>query len=75
MHVEDAVPHWPKAISNAGYHHVNTEVWYYSESDPLAHMVCNSSGEDPKCSDSVYGINPDDHNTYIGIPFGCSNND
>ena len=38
------------------FHHVATEVWDLSNDTvgaPQKYVVCNASGEDPSCSDSV----------------------
>jgi len=72
VHAEDTVPHWPKAISYSGYHHVNFEVWYTTSQK---YKVCNDSGEDATCSDSVYGDSIEDHLAYLGKSTGCNNDD
>jgi len=60
----DIVPHLPIKFLDI-YHHVSTEVWY--PTNYTSYMVCNGSGEDPNCSDSVLITNVDDHLTYFGI--------
>jgi predicted lipase len=63
----DMVPHLPPMLLN--YHHVSTEVWFNTVDD---YSVCNGSGEDPNCSDSV--LIPDsiyDHLHYFGIYENC----
>lgn len=71
-HANDIVPHWPKALSHSGYHHIEREVWYTSAT---AYTVCNDSGEDPSCSNSVYGDSIDDHLAYLGQSTSCNNAD
>lgn len=71
-HANDIVPHWPKALSHAGYHHIEKEVWYTSNS---AYKECNDSGEDPSCSDSVTGDSIADHLNYLGHSTACNNAD
>ena len=69
----DVVPHWPKAVwSTAGYHHIKTEVWYTTS---RSYKICNGSGEDPYCSDSVWGKSVDDHMHYLGVSAVCDNAD
>lgn len=36
-HANDIVPHWPKAVTHAGYHHIAMEVWYQTTS---SYKVC-----------------------------------
>jgi len=69
----DLVPHLPPKL--LGFHHIATEVWYEDSDDQ--YEICNGSGEDPSCSDSVIGDSIDDHLTYLGydqrdgIPYNC----
>jgi predicted lipase len=35
VHMDDVVPHIPVDFSNDGYHHIQQEVWYNDETDPL----------------------------------------
>jgi len=67
VHYHDLVPHWPFEIFD--YHHVPTEIWEYNATDPNDWKVCDGSGEDPTCSDSVpiYEWNPADHMYYFGV--------
>mmetsp|Transcript_14647 Transcript_14647/g.23869 ORF Transcript_14647/g.23869 Transcript_14647/m.23869 type:complete len:348 (+) Transcript_14647:483-1526(+) len=68
-HAKDIVPHVP--IPWQGFYHVATEVWYPSQDYvPEQYTICDGSGEDPTCSDSVLDTSVDDHLTYIGIPLG-----
>jgi len=70
----DIVPHLPpKAL---GFWHIATEVWYTTSS---TYKICNPSGEDPSCSDSLLiPLSIPDHLDYLGVPLalghsaGCS---
>jgi len=70
---KDIVPHIPpRFVYN--YHHVATEVWYNSN----AFVFCDTSGEDPACSNSLLlATSVDDHLSYFqvnlhdGIPYSC----
>jgi len=62
---DDLVPHVPMEIM--GFHHVSTEVWLHDNTE----TVCNSSGEDPSCSDSVIGVSIYDHLHYYGYQQTC----
>lgn len=62
-HYKDIVPHLPMEIM--GFHHVATEVWY--DEANTSHKVCDGSGEDPTCSDSVLGDSIEDHLYYMGM--------
>jgi len=57
-----------------GYHHVPTEVWYDNEAS--SHFkVCNASGEDQSCSDSLtVALSIPDHTEYLGMYTGCDGN-
>jgi len=61
---DDIVPHLPPM--DVGYHHAPTEVWF--PSNYTTYVVCDESGEDPTCSDSVpvTQLTPKDHITYLG---------
>jgi len=69
----DIVPHLPTLTM--GFWHIATEVWFTN----LTHyMICNDSGEDPNCSDSLrIALSIDDHLEYLGFdlrdghPSGC----
>jgi len=70
---EDPVPHLP--TESMGFWHVATEVYYTSSS---SFEVCNTSGEDPSCSDAnSLDLDVDDHLDYLGVSllvgelFGC----
>ncbi|KAK5575806.1 hypothetical protein RB653_006940 [Dictyostelium firmibasis] len=63
----DLVPHVPME-GLLDYHHVPTEVYYPTNT---TYIVCNDSGEDPICSDSVIGLSIYDHLHYFGIPCCC----
>jgi hypothetical protein len=62
-HYKDIVPHLPLELM--GFHHLATEVWYNEAN--TAYTVCDGSGEDPNCADSVIGDSIDDHLYYMGI--------
>ncbi len=68
VHYHDIVPHLP--FTDLGYHHVPTEIWQITNSSQHRYLVCNGSGEDPNCSDSVPSIhwNPKDHDIYMDVP-------
>eukprot|EP01113_Clastostelium_recurvatum_P017695 TRINITY_DN2088_c0_g1_i2.p1 TRINITY_DN2088_c0_g1~~TRINITY_DN2088_c0_g1_i2.p1 ORF type:complete len:297 (+),score=51.60 TRINITY_DN2088_c0_g1_i2:56-892(+) len=58
----DIVPHLPAL--NMGYWHVPSEIWYHGTS----YKVCDNTGEDPSCSDSIkIGYDVTDHMTYMGV--------
>ena len=65
-HHHDPVPHLPP--EDFGYHHTATEVWYNEAN--TQYQVCDGSGEDPNCADSVpwYDLlDVEDHLHYMGI--------
>eukprot|EP01029_Cantina_marsupialis_P025924 TRINITY_DN68847_c0_g1_i2.p1 TRINITY_DN68847_c0_g1~~TRINITY_DN68847_c0_g1_i2.p1 ORF type:complete len:309 (+),score=81.11 TRINITY_DN68847_c0_g1_i2:109-1035(+) len=75
-HYGDPVPH--AAPHFDGYRHASTEVWYNQASNnSTSHVICNGSGEDPNCSDSLahpihvteYWENQ--HANYVGLPLYC----
>ncbi|EGC33148.1 hypothetical protein DICPUDRAFT_154842 [Dictyostelium purpureum] len=62
----DLVPHLPPMQLN--FYHLPTEVWFNNASDPSQHIVCNPTGEDPSCSDSLkVALNVFEHLAYFGI--------
>lgn len=66
VHYHDPVPHVPPEFM--GFHHTATEVWY--NDDNTQYTVCNGSGEDPSCADSVpwYDLfSVSQHLHYMGI--------
>lgn len=64
-HNRDPVPHVP--LEAMGFHHIPTEVWYTE--DASSYQVCDGSGEDPNCSDSLdLDIDITDHLHYLNIP-------
>jgi hypothetical protein len=69
VHNKDDVPHLP-TIGYMDYWHVCTEVF---EDVSGKVKVCDSSCEDPSCSDQFEGkeLNPDDHMYYLGIHMTC----
>jgi len=70
----DIVPHLPTHFFNI-FRHVPTEVWY--QSNYVDFKICDGSGEDPNCSDTVLIPSITDHLTYFnmdlrdGHPHGC----
>jgi len=72
---KDIVPHLPLRIM--GFQHIATEVWFPSDTQNF--IVCDNSGEDPNCSDSLVDpISIVDHLNYLGfnqragVNYGCS---
>ena len=66
VHRRDIVPHLPlRAYPRTDYHHVATEVWFAAG----GWRVCDGSGEDPACADSLepWQWRPADHNVYLGV--------
>uniref|UniRef100_A0A6B2LDZ5 Fungal lipase-type domain-containing protein n=1 Tax=Arcella intermedia TaxID=1963864 RepID=A0A6B2LDZ5_9EUKA len=70
----DIVPHLPPV--DFDYRHMATEVWILSDQSN-AYKVCDASGEDPTCSDSLDIYSRADHLLYLGYnvrngqPNGC----
>jgi predicted lipase len=65
VHYKDIVPHLP--LEAMGYKHTPREVWYTE--DQTSYRVCDGSGEDPTCMDSL--LLPDsvsDHLSYLDLP-------
>ncbi len=72
VHEHDIVPHLPPRA--VGYHHVSMEIWDRSNSTGQWYIVCDDSGEDLRCSDSIPAEqwSPKDHDVYMGVPNdGC----
>eukprot|EP01138_Halocafeteria_seosinensis_P003081 gb/GECG01003149.1/.p1 GENE.gb/GECG01003149.1/~~gb/GECG01003149.1/.p1 ORF type:complete len:313 (+),score=31.07 gb/GECG01003149.1/:1-939(+) len=68
-HWRDPVPHLPLELMD--FYHVPTEVWYNSDSSSF--QVCDGSGEDGQCSDSLdFDTSISDHLHYINIPISGS---
>ena len=63
----DIVPHVPPRHSPFNYFHPPYEVWELANQ---TYLVCNSSGEDPHCSDSLkpWQLRPADHDIYMSVP-------
>jgi len=59
----DLVPHLPPMAF--GFYHVGTEIWF--PTNTTSFVVCNGSGEDPKCSDSLHSFQIEDHLNYTGL--------
>ena len=69
-HWRDVVPHLPLLAMD--FYHIATEVWY---SEPFVLIkVCDGSGEDPTCSDSLQiDLSVSDHLNYFNHSMGgCS---
>eukprot|EP01061_Rhynchopus_euleeides_P036484 TRINITY_DN614_c0_g2_i1.p1 TRINITY_DN614_c0_g2~~TRINITY_DN614_c0_g2_i1.p1 ORF type:complete len:282 (+),score=128.84 TRINITY_DN614_c0_g2_i1:54-899(+) len=66
---KDMVPHLPPPATF--YHHVATEVWRVPKNG--SYVVCDGSGEDPKCSKSVWDIEESilAHLSYMGLEESC----
>ncbi|KAJ7549548.1 hypothetical protein O6H91_07G057900 [Diphasiastrum complanatum] len=76
-HGHDIVPHLPPYFSLLGprsYHHFAREVWLTELNFGILRLefefICDSSGEDPLCSRSVYGDSISDHMEYYGVHLG-----
>jgi len=68
-HNADIVVHLPPEF--LGFQHTDTEVWY--NEDSTSYTVCDGSGEDSKCSDSVdLPISIEDHLHYLNVPISRS---
>lgn len=71
----DIVPHLPP--KDFGFWHIATEVWWENST---YYKICDDSGEDPTCSDSVFyeDVSVADHLDYLNVPlasgakYGCS---
>eukprot|EP01138_Halocafeteria_seosinensis_P010606 gb/GECG01010831.1/.p1 GENE.gb/GECG01010831.1/~~gb/GECG01010831.1/.p1 ORF type:complete len:320 (+),score=30.57 gb/GECG01010831.1/:1-960(+) len=72
VHWADIVAQLPwQSTFGVPFHHVPTEVWYNANSS--SYTVCNGSGEDPNCSDSLdLALSVSDHLHYINIPISGS---
>lgn len=68
-HWQDIVPHVPMMFTQ--YYHMPTEVFF---DEPMtSHTVCDSSGEDPNCSDRFpIDLSIADHLNYLGAPMGLT---
>lgn len=68
-HWRDLVPHVP--LKSMGFNHVSNEVWYNDEF--TSYQVCDGSGEDPNCSDSLdVDTSIWDHTHYFNYPISNS---
>lgn len=75
-HNRDIVPSVPLQLM--GFHHVPREVWEVSFDGHTVLGLCDETGEDPRCHNSVcyFGLctSLSDHLVYLGVPFyreGC----
>ncbi|EDQ84946.1 uncharacterized protein MONBRDRAFT_29759 [Monosiga brevicollis MX1] len=71
VHQADIVPHLPP--QEFGFAHLPAEVWNLSNNTagiPQKYVLCDGSGEDPGCSDSVpfWDWSASNHDTYMGLP-------
>jgi len=63
----DIVPHLPPRT--LGFYHIATEVWWKNKT---TYIICNGSGEDPNCSDSVkVALSVADHLDYLSVPLSA----
>jgi len=66
VHNADPIPHLPTLFM--GFYHTATEVWHVKDN----YIVCDSTGEDPHCSDSLkIALSLNDHREYMGFYTGC----
>eukprot|EP01127_Copromyxa_protea_P006707 TRINITY_DN16707_c0_g1_i1.p1 TRINITY_DN16707_c0_g1~~TRINITY_DN16707_c0_g1_i1.p1 ORF type:complete len:286 (+),score=38.59 TRINITY_DN16707_c0_g1_i1:26-883(+) len=70
VNMRDLVPHVPPSALN--FHHVSTEIWFPTNATTF--VVCDGSGEDANCSDSLVYFDIADHLTYLGINFHAGKN-
>jgi hypothetical protein len=75
----DIVPAVPPRV--IGYVHIATEIWdkHTDDGAPDTYVVCDGSGEDPKCGDSeeklpfpfdLIHLKPSEHTRYMGFQGG-----
>jgi hypothetical protein len=64
VNMGDIVPHLPP--QSVDYHHEATEIWF--PKNHTTYVICDSTGEDLKCSDSLSPLkySVDDHTDYLG---------
>ena len=69
VHNKDMVPHNPPSTAPTHFWHTRYEEWEQSNG---VVKQCNSTGEDPACSDSINPVllNVDDHLVYLGLCMG-----
>jgi len=65
-HHRDPVPHLP--LQMMLFHHAATEVFYNEDSS--VYRVCDGSGEDPQCANSLFAFDVSDHLHYFGEATG-----
>eukprot|EP01086_Lenisia_limosa_P000368 TRINITY_DN10660_c0_g1_i1.p1 TRINITY_DN10660_c0_g1~~TRINITY_DN10660_c0_g1_i1.p1 ORF type:complete len:286 (+),score=35.38 TRINITY_DN10660_c0_g1_i1:2-859(+) len=69
----DIIPHLAPKFT--GFHHFAQEVWIRREKREFVEHICDMSGEDPTCSDSLaVPLNILDHLKYYGVTtgsYGC----
>jgi hypothetical protein len=65
-HHKDPVPQVP--LEDMGFYHEPTEIFYNQKN--TAYTVCDSSGEDPNCSDQYWAdLDVEDHLSYMNFDF------
>jgi hypothetical protein len=62
-HYADIVPHLP--LYSWGFNHVSREVWFNRPNSE--YIICDLSGEDNKCSNSIIDLSIPDHLTYMNF--------
>lgn len=78
VHQDDVVPHLPpngrSVLLLTDFRHHATEVWQTGSKDDTF-VPCDSSGEDPKCSNSLprWDRSVEAHRWYLGEHMGCIN--
>ena len=67
-HNRDVVPAWPPEV--VGFHHVAREIWVIDVDKVGVIGICDDSGEDPRCHNSVCYLglctSVHDHLHYLG---------
>eukprot|EP01134_Creolimax_fragrantissima_P006195 CFRG6195T1 len=71
-HGRDIVPHLPLNVYDyLRFRHIPREIWQPSGAKANVQHICNGSGEDSTCSDSLYfSLSIADHINYLGSPIG-----
>ncbi|KNC79051.1 hypothetical protein SARC_08538 [Sphaeroforma arctica JP610] len=73
-HGRDIVPHLPLNVYDyLRFRHIPREIWQPNGVNATVQHVCDTSGEDPLCSDSLYfALSISDHIHYLGSKIGTS---
>jgi len=69
VHYRDIVTHLP--FIWLGYHHISQEIWYGDENS-THYKICDPSGEDFTCGDSILFLDAGDHTTYLNVSSDCN---